>query len=35
MSAPWKDIPLLEQMAEAGEAPLRVYNSSRPTAPPP
>jgi predicted amidohydrolase YtcJ len=27
MSAPWKDVPLLEAMAEAGEAPLRVYNS--------
>ncbi|QLQ13974.1 MAG: amidohydrolase [Brevundimonas sp.] len=25
MSAPWADIPLLEQMAEAGEAPIRVY----------
>ena len=30
MSAPWSDIPLLEQMAEAGEAPLRVYNSVTP-----
>ena len=30
MSAPWRDIPLLEQMAEAGEAPLRVYNSITP-----
>ncbi len=30
MSAPWRDIPLLEQMAEAGEAPLRVYNSVTP-----
>ena len=30
MSAPWKDIPLLEQMAEAGEAPLRIYNSITP-----
>jgi len=30
MSAPWKDIPLLEAMAEAGEAPLRVYNSVTP-----
>lgn len=30
MSAPWKDIPLLEQMAEAGEAPLRIYNSVTP-----
>jgi len=30
MSAPWKDIPLLEAMAEAGEAPLRVYNSITP-----
>ncbi|WP_278070322.1 amidohydrolase [Brevundimonas sanguinis] len=27
MSAPWKDVPLLESMAEAGEAPLRVYNA--------
>ena len=30
MSAPWKDIPVLEAMAEAGEAPLRVYNSVTP-----
>ncbi len=30
MSAPWKDIPLLEQMAEAGQAPIRVYNSVTP-----
>ena len=30
MSAPWSDIPLLEQMAEAGEAPLRIYNSVTP-----
>ncbi len=30
MSAPWTDIPLLEAMAEAGEAPLRVYNSVTP-----
>ncbi len=30
MSAPWRDIPLLESMAEAGEAPLRVYNSVTP-----
>ena len=30
MSAPWKDIPLLEAMAEAGEAPLRIYNSVTP-----
>src|SRR5690606_21701813 len=30
MSAPWSDVPLLEQMAEAGEAPLRVYNSITP-----
>lgn len=30
MSAPWGDIPLLEQMAEAGEAPLRIYNSITP-----
>ena len=30
MSAPWKDIPLLETMAEAGDAPIRVYNSVTP-----
>lgn len=30
MSAPWKDVPLLEQMAEAGEAPLRIYNNITP-----
>jgi predicted amidohydrolase YtcJ len=30
MSAPWKDMPLLERMAEAGEAPLRVYNAVTP-----
>ncbi len=30
MSAPWRDIPLLEAMAEAGEAPLRIYNSITP-----
>lgn len=30
MSAPWKDIPLLEAMAEAGETPLRIYNSVTP-----
>lgn len=30
MSAPWSDIPMLEAMAEAGEAPLRVYNSVTP-----
>lgn len=30
MSAPWKDVPLLEAMAEAGEAPLRVYNGVTP-----
>jgi len=30
MSAPWKDIPLLEQMAEAGEAPIRVYSAVTP-----
>lgn len=30
MSAPWKDIPLLEEMAQAGEAPLRIYNSVTP-----
>ncbi|WP_303703682.1 amidohydrolase, partial [Brevundimonas naejangsanensis] len=27
MSAPWKDVSLLEAMAREGEAPLRVYNS--------
>jgi len=30
MSAPWKDVPLLEAMAVAGEAPLRLYNSVTP-----
>jgi predicted amidohydrolase YtcJ len=30
MSAPWRDVPLLEQMAEAGEARIRVYNSVTP-----
>ena len=30
MSAPWRDIPVLEAMAEAGEAPLRIYNSVTP-----
>ncbi len=30
MSAPWGDVPLLEAMAEAGEAPLRIYNSVTP-----
>lgn len=30
MSAPWKDVPLMEQMAEAGEASVRVYNSVTP-----
>ena len=30
MSAPWKDVPLMEAMAETGEAPLRVYNSVTP-----
>ncbi|HRO34023.1 MAG TPA: amidohydrolase [Brevundimonas sp.] len=30
MSAPWGDIPLLEEMAEAGEAPLRLYNNITP-----
>ncbi|AQR60801.1 amidohydrolase [Brevundimonas sp. LM2] len=30
MSAPWKDIPLLEAMDAAGEAPLRIYNSVTP-----
>ena len=30
MSAPWRDVPLMEDMAEAGEAPIRVYNSVTP-----
>ncbi len=30
MSAPWKDVPLMEAMALAGEAPLRIYNSITP-----
>ncbi|KQW82581.1 amidohydrolase [Brevundimonas sp. Root1279] len=30
MSAPWRDIPLLEAMAAGGEAPLRIYNSVTP-----
>jgi predicted amidohydrolase YtcJ len=30
MSAPWRDVPLMEAMAEAGEAPIRVYNSVTP-----
>lgn len=30
MSAPWSDIPLLEAMAEADEAPLRIYNAITP-----
>ncbi|NBW07313.1 MAG: amidohydrolase [Caulobacteraceae bacterium] len=30
MSAPWKDIPLLERMAEAGQAPIRVYTAVTP-----
>jgi predicted amidohydrolase YtcJ len=30
MSAPWKDVPLLEDMAADGEAPLRIYNSVTP-----
>jgi len=30
MSAPWSDIPLLEHMAEDGEAPLRIYNAVTP-----
>ena len=30
MSAPWGDVPMLERMAEAGEAPIRVYNSITP-----
>jgi predicted amidohydrolase YtcJ len=30
MSAPWKDVPMMEAMAEAGEAPLRIYNSVTP-----
>ena len=30
MSTPWQDVPLLEAMAEAGEAPLRLYNNVTP-----
>jgi len=30
MSAPWRDVPMMEAMAEAGEAPLRIYNSVTP-----
>ncbi|MDI1280559.1 amidohydrolase [Brevundimonas sp.] len=30
MSAPWDDVPLMEEMAEAGEASIRVYNSVTP-----
>lgn len=30
MSVPWRDVPLLEAMAQAGEAPIRVYNSVTP-----
>ena len=30
MSAPWRHVPLMEAMAEAGEAPIRVYNSITP-----
>jgi predicted amidohydrolase YtcJ len=30
MSAPWRDVPLMEAMAEAGEAPIRIYNSVTP-----
>jgi predicted amidohydrolase YtcJ len=30
MSVPWRDVPLLEAMADAGEVPLRVYNSVTP-----
>lgn len=30
MSAPWHDIPLLEQMASQGEAPIRVYSAVTP-----
>ena len=30
MSAPWKDVPLMESMAIHGEAPIRVYNSITP-----
>lgn len=30
MSAPWKDIPLLEQMAEEGQTPIRVYSAVTP-----
>lgn len=30
MSAPWADVPLLEEMAREGAAPIRVYNSVTP-----
>ncbi len=30
MSAPWSEVPLMEAMAEAGEAPLRIYNNVTP-----
>ncbi|CAN5247701.1 amidohydrolase [soil metagenome] len=30
MSAPWKDIPMLEALASVGEAPIRVYNAVTP-----
>ncbi|HEY0600587.1 amidohydrolase [Brevundimonas sp.] len=30
MSAPWRDVPLMEDMALHGEAPIRVYNSITP-----
>ncbi len=30
MSAPWSHVPLMEAMAEAGQAPIRVYNSITP-----
>lgn len=30
MSVPWADVPLLERMAEEGDAPIRVYNSVTP-----
>jgi len=30
MSAPWADVPLMEEMAEAGEATIRVYNAITP-----
>lgn len=30
MSAPWKEVPMLEALATAGEVPIRVYNSITP-----